>query len=119
MWALLDEGLLYRQVGGHKVMAEQIMKLVAASKLPNITIQILPISSGGHRGLTGAFIIADFVGTPSIVFMDDLLGGHVAEEAEPVAEVAMHFSTLRSEAHPKAVSLELMLKAAKEHEQLE
>lgn len=117
MWALLDEALLYREVGGHRVMHEQIMRLVAASETANVTIQVLPVSSGGHRGLTGAFIIADFIGSPSILFMDDLLGGHVAEEAEPVAEAALHFSTLRSEAYPRAVSRELMLKAAKEHEQ--
>jgi transcriptional regulator with XRE-family HTH domain len=114
MWVLLDEGLLYREVGSSEVMGEQVMKLVAASELPNVTIQILPMTAGGHRGLEGAFVIADFTGLPSIVFLDDLLGGRVTENAEEVAESTLHFSTLRSEAFPRAASRELMLKAAKE-----
>jgi transcriptional regulator with XRE-family HTH domain len=114
VWALLDEDLLYREVGSPEVMCEQVINLVAVSELPNVTIQILPKAAGGHRGLEGAFVIADFIGAPSIVFLDDLLGGRVTENADDVAESALHFSTLRSEALPKAASRELMLKAAKD-----
>jgi transcriptional regulator with XRE-family HTH domain len=114
IWALLDAGVLWREVAGPKVTHDQLMTLVKASELPNVTIQVLPSSVGGHRGLAGAFIIADFTGAPSIVFTEDLLGGHVAEEAEAVAEAALHFSTLRSEAIPKVGSQELILKAAEE-----
>jgi transcriptional regulator with XRE-family HTH domain len=114
IWAALDEGVLYREVGSPKVMHDQILALVAASELPNVTIQILPYSAGGHRGLAGAFAIADFTGAQSIVFLDDLLGGRVTEEAEAVSEAALHFSSLRSEALPKAASRDLVVKAAEE-----
>jgi len=114
VWALLDEGVLHREVGGPKVMHDQLMHLVAASELPNVTIQVLPYSAGGHRGLEGAFVIADFPTEQSIVFLDDLLGGHVVEDALGVAEAAVHFSSLRSEALPKAASRDLILKVAEE-----
>jgi hypothetical protein len=114
VWAVLDEAVLYREVGGPKVMHDQLMHLVAASELPNVTIQILPSSAGGHSGLLGAFIIADFPAEQSIVFLDDLLGGRVAEDATAVSEAAVHFSSLRSEALPKAASRDLILKVAEE-----
>jgi hypothetical protein len=114
VWALLDEGALYREVGGPKVMHDQLMHLVGASERPNVTIQILPSSVGGHSGLAGAFIIADFRTEQSIVFTEHLLGGQVIEDADAVAEAGLHFSSLRSEALPKAASRDLMMKAAEE-----
>jgi transcriptional regulator with XRE-family HTH domain len=114
VWALLDEGLLYRPVGGPKVMHDQLVHLVALSERPNVTIQVLPFSVGGHRGLEGAFIIADFRTGPSILFLDELLGGRVVEEAEAVAEAALHFTSLRSDALPRTASRDLMMKATEE-----
>lgn len=116
IWAVLGEGVLRCEVGAPPLMHHQIMKLVAASELPNVTIQILPSSAGGHSGLEGAFMIADFAGAQSIVSVDDILGGRVTEETADVSEVALHFNTLRSEALPRTVSREVMLKAAEECE---
>jgi transcriptional regulator with XRE-family HTH domain len=114
VWALLDEGVLHREVGGPKVMHDQLMHLIAASQLPNVTIQVLPYSAGGHSGLEGAFVIADFLAEQSILFLDDLLGGRVIEAALVVSEATLHFNSLRSEALPKAASRDLILKAAEE-----
>jgi len=114
VWTLLDESVLRKEVVGPKAMHDQIMELVAASELPNVTVQILPASSGGHRGLAGAFILADFTGEQSILFLVDLLGGRVTEETAEVSEAAVTFSSLRSEALPKVTSRELMAKVAAE-----
>jgi transcriptional regulator with XRE-family HTH domain len=114
VWALLDEGLLYRPVGGPKVMHDQLMHLVALSERPNVTIQVLPYSAGGHSGLAGAFAIADFAAGQSILFKDEISGGQVAEEAAIVAAAALHFTSLRSDALPRAASLDLLTKVAEE-----
>jgi transcriptional regulator with XRE-family HTH domain len=114
IWAVLDEAVLHHEVGGPEVMHDQLMSLVDASELPNVTIQILPYSTGGHSGLAGAFIIADFSTEPSIVFLEHLVGGHVAEDAPTVAQASLHFSTLRSEALPKSASREWLSKVAQE-----
>jgi hypothetical protein len=85
VWAVLDEGVLYCKVGGPEIMYGQLTRLVTVSELPNVTIQILPSSFGVHSGLAGAFIIADFAADPSILFVEDLVGGRVIEEAAVVA----------------------------------
>lgn len=92
MWALLDEGLLYRPVGGSRTMHDQLMHLVAMSERPNITIQVLPYSAEGHSGLEGAFIIADFPASQSILFTDEISGGQVVEDAAVVAVASLHFT---------------------------
>jgi transcriptional regulator with XRE-family HTH domain len=42
LWAVLDEAVLRRRVGGTAVMRQQLRALAQASEAPNITIQVLP-----------------------------------------------------------------------------
>ena len=67
LWALIDEGVLYRPVAPAEVMDDQLMYLAELSRRPNVTIQVVPYSAGGHTGLLGAFVIADLAGSLGIV----------------------------------------------------
>ena len=55
LWAVVDEAALRRQIGGAKVMREQLEFLVRASALPNVQIQILPV--GSDAGVGNSFSI--------------------------------------------------------------
>jgi transcriptional regulator with XRE-family HTH domain len=112
LYALLDEGILYRPVAPAPVMHHQLVHLVEMSRWPHITIQVVPYAAGGHSGLLGAFIIAELAAEQSIVFMEDISGGRIAEDAVGVSEVALRFEALRSEALPKAPSRDLIAKVA-------
>ena len=80
LWALIDEGVLYRPVAPAEVMHDQLMYLVEVSRRPNVTIQVVPYSAGGHTGLLGAFVIADLEGSLSIVYVEDITYGRVFED---------------------------------------
>jgi transcriptional regulator with XRE-family HTH domain len=112
LYALLDEGILYRPVAPAPVMHSQLVHLVEMSRWPHITIQVVPYTVGGHSGLLGAFIIAELAAEQRIVFMEDISGGRIAEDAVGVSEVALRFEALRSEALPKAASRDLIAKVA-------
>jgi len=114
LYALLDEGILYRPVASSSVMHDQFARLVEMSQWPHITIQIVPYAAGGHSGLAGAFIIADLPSAQSIVFIDDVSGGRVAEDGPARSEAELCFEALRSEALPKPASRDLIAKVAKE-----
>jgi transcriptional regulator with XRE-family HTH domain len=114
LWVLIDEGILYRPVAPVAVMRDQLDHLLAMSRLPNVTIQIVPYAAGGHSGLLGAFIVADLPTPQSIVFLDDASGGRVAEDSRVVSDVALRFDALRSDALPKVTSKDLIAKVAKE-----
>jgi Domain of unknown function (DUF5753) len=47
--ALIDQGALNREIGGPAVMRDQLMHLVAMSRRPNITVQIIPDGGPGYR----------------------------------------------------------------------
>jgi transcriptional regulator with XRE-family HTH domain len=114
LWALIDEGALYRPVAPAPVMRDQLEHVLAMSMLPSVTIQVVPYSAGGHSGLLGAFIIADLPTSQSILYMDDASGGSVAEEPARVSNVAYRFDTVRSDALPKVASRELIAKVVGE-----
>jgi transcriptional regulator with XRE-family HTH domain len=114
LWALIDEGVLYRPVAPAEVMHGQFMHLVEVSRLPNVTIQVLPYSAGGHTGLLGAFTIADLGSSPGIVNVEDITYGRVFEDPATVSQVTLHYKSLQSEALPKGASRELIARVAEE-----
>jgi transcriptional regulator with XRE-family HTH domain len=114
MWALIDEGVLYRPVAEPGVMHDQLMHLIAMSAEPNITIQLVPYSARGHSGLLGAATIAETSDNPGIVAIEDACDGRVAEDAEMVDTARMVFEALRSEAMNPSESRALIEKVAKE-----
>lgn len=57
LWAIIDEAVLRRPLGGAEVMRHQLEELVAATKLPNLTLQVTPFAVGGHTALSGFSIL--------------------------------------------------------------
>jgi len=51
LWLILDESVLLREFGGPDIMRGQLEHLHEASQLPNVTLQVLPFSSGVHPAL--------------------------------------------------------------------
>ena len=59
--AIIDENVIRRGIGGAEVMAAQLRHIEEVSRLPNVVIQIVPISRGAYPGLESAgFSILDF-----------------------------------------------------------
>jgi transcriptional regulator with XRE-family HTH domain len=114
LWALIDEGVLHRPVAAAEIMHDQLTCLVQVSRRPNITIQVVPYSAGGHTGLLGAFTIADLNGSPGTVNVEDITDGRVFEDPGMVSRVTLRYKSLQSEALPKGASRELIARVAEE-----
>lgn len=115
VWAVLDESVLMRPIGGGNIMREQVLHLAHLADQPNITVQIVPLAAGAHCGLAGAFAIADLAGAGEAVYLDSVTDGYIAENPTVVARVIMTFNTLRSEALPRRASRDLITKWAGEY----
>jgi DNA-binding XRE family transcriptional regulator len=74
LWAVVDEAALRRPVGGREVMRGQLERLIEATKLPNVTLQILPFDSGAHPAMVGSFAVLRFPDQelPDIVYLEHL-----------------------------------------------
>jgi transcriptional regulator with XRE-family HTH domain len=74
LWAVVDEAALRRPVGGSEVMRGQLERLIEATKLPNVTLQILPFALGAHPAMVGSFSVLRFPDEelPDIVYLEHL-----------------------------------------------
>ncbi|MFJ2258265.1 helix-turn-helix transcriptional regulator [Streptomyces sp. NPDC087844] len=92
-WAVMDETALRRPVGGPEVMRGQIDRLLEATTLPNVTLQIAPFSSGPHAGTYGPFVLFRFAmpELPDMVYSEYLTG---AVYLDARTEVATHLEVM-------------------------
>lgn len=54
-WAIMDEAAVRRQVGGVKVMNDQIEHLIRCAEEHRVILQIIPFLAGAHPGMEGNF----------------------------------------------------------------
>jgi transcriptional regulator with XRE-family HTH domain len=73
---VLDEAVLHRAVGGPEIMSEQLTRILDATKLPEVTLQVIPFSAGGHAAVECTFIVLSFDDepTPRVVYVEDVFG---------------------------------------------
>ena len=109
LWAILDEAVLRRPVGGPGVMREQLRVLGDAATRPNITLQVLPFTSGEHAGMDGGFTIFGFSQSAAsdVVNLDNTTGDLILEEPGDVEQYNQVFERLRSVALEPADSIAL------------
>lgn len=113
VWALLDEAVLRREVGGSKVMLDQLAHLADAARRPNITVQVIARSTA-HSGLHGAFAIAETSDMPAIVYLETADDGQTIEDPDMGARMSVRFDALRTEALTGSASLGLLEKVMDE-----
>ncbi|MEO3922870.1 helix-turn-helix transcriptional regulator [Micromonosporaceae bacterium B7E4] len=111
LFAVVDEAVLRRPVGGPKVMAEQLHAIVQACALPNVSVAVVPASAGAYPGLNGPLALATVDGR-TVAFLDDPLGGRVVEDPDQVAALDEVWEAIREYALPGRPSLELIMEAA-------
>ncbi|MFJ1746043.1 helix-turn-helix domain-containing protein [Streptomyces sp. NPDC088116] len=115
MWAVIDEAVIRRTVGGPDVMREQLRHLLTRAREPHITFQILPFATGAHAAAVGSFVILGGA-TPEldVVYVDILGGGLFMEKPQELARYKLAFEYLRAQALDIEASVALLNRVCKE-----
>ncbi|MGA8117532.1 MAG: helix-turn-helix transcriptional regulator [Actinocatenispora sp.] len=119
--SVLDEGLLWRQVGGQRVMIDQIERMIEIGQRSNVQIQILPSSAGAHAGMDGSFVVMDFPPLPTpfptiddrIAYVDLLVGAKYFDKPVEVTPYEAAWEQLRGDALSAGESEALLRRIAK------
>lgn len=111
--ALLDESVLHRQRGGQSVMHAQLQRVADVSKLPNVTIRILPLNIN-HGLAVDSFTIFQFGKAHETVLHDVVSLEHVTSELYVEGDTDTHqfklaFDHLAEESLSPRESRELIL----------
>jgi len=98
IWAVLDEPVVSRPVGGPDVMRQQLRHLIDLSARPKtpLTLQVLPLSAGAHHGMNGPFVILTFHSPtdPPMVYLETATDGLYIEEPSDIERYTLMFSHL-------------------------
>jgi hypothetical protein len=69
---IIDEAAIRRVVGGPHTMRRQLQRLREVSKLPNVTLRVVPFAMGLYRGLRVPYVVFEFddIQDPAILFLE-------------------------------------------------
>jgi transcriptional regulator with XRE-family HTH domain len=114
VWAVLDEAVLRRVVGGPAVMAAQLRHLSYIAALPNVTMQVLPFDVGAHASMGTAFSLLQFPepGETPIVYIEDHTSSQYLETPADIERYTLVFDHLRASALPPEQSAAFIRQAA-------
>ncbi|MFI8817446.1 MULTISPECIES: helix-turn-helix domain-containing protein [unclassified Streptomyces] len=110
LWAIIGEAALRTRTEDARIMSEQLARLLAASRWPNVTIQILPLSEPPHVGQTGAYSILGYGSHASldVVHIESLTQALYVEGRDNVAAYQDAIRALRARALSAADSADLI-----------
>lgn len=86
LWAVVDEAVVRRPLGGRAVMRAQLEHLLDLITLPNVTLQIVPFLAGGLTAAGGPFSILRFSEAylPDVVYLEQLTSAVYLDKREDV-----------------------------------
>ncbi|SDJ88451.1 Helix-turn-helix domain-containing protein [Actinopolyspora lacussalsi subsp. righensis] len=112
--AVVDEAALWRTVGERRVMYEQVVHLAECAEMPTVELQVLPLGSGAHCAMNGAFTLLEFAepADPEVLYVEYPTGSLHVEKASEVRAGRLLFEDLRSSALDFQESVKLIKKVA-------
>ncbi|MFJ7944481.1 helix-turn-helix domain-containing protein [Streptomyces sp. NPDC096354] len=115
VWAVLDEAVLRRQVGGPTVMAEALNHILKLARRHRIIVQVLPFSAGGHAAMDGGLKLMAFSDAPPLAYLDGLGSGQLLDDPASVAGYELTYDLLVASALSPEASLALIESVAEDH----
>lgn len=116
IWAILDEAVLRREIGGPRVMAAQLRHLLTLPKW--ITVQIVPFGNGGYPGTRGAMTIFEFderLHSP-VVYVECQAGNLYLEKEDDLHRCNLAYNHMTASALSKQESARLVEVVARQYE---
>jgi hypothetical protein len=110
LWAVLDEAVVRRPIGGQQVLRDQVSALVEAARLPHVRLQLVPFRAGGHAGAGGAFTLLRFSDPdlPDVVYIEQLTSALYLDRREDLDHYALAMEQLSAQAAPPDRTPELL-----------
>ncbi|GAA2801169.1 helix-turn-helix transcriptional regulator [Saccharopolyspora taberi] len=98
--SVVGEGALRRQVGGTRVMRGQLEHLIEMSRLPHVTLQVLPFRAGAHPAMVSPFTLLGFEEDPDMdaVYLENNVGATYLDRPRDISAYTEVFDRVRKHA---------------------
>jgi transcriptional regulator with XRE-family HTH domain len=116
LWAIVDEAVLRRPIGGPDVMRGQLERLIEAAEQPNVTLQVMPFEFGGHAAESGSFTIMRFpeFDLPDVVYLEQLTSALYLDKREDAERYTEVMELLSVESAPPERTAEILTRLVEE-----
>ena len=115
VWAILDESVLRRPIGGREVLREQLKHLAELATSRRIVLQVLPFSAGAHACSDGMMYLLSFKDGPDVVYIEGPGSGQLISQSSEVETCRLRYDLAKAVALSPAASVE-MIKAIMEEQ---
>ncbi|MCH0571409.1 XRE family transcriptional regulator [Streptomyces sp. MUM 136J] len=113
LWALLEEGVLRRPVGGPATMREQLQVLLSHAESSRVEVQVIPYGHGEHSLLDSTLTLMTMPNTATIAYVESNYSGQLIEDPVEAMKRRRAYDLLRANALSPRKSA-AMIKAAME-----
>ena len=116
IWAVMDEAVLRRPIGGTTVMRAQLFRLAEAARRPGVRLQVVPFARGGHAGASGSFSILRFEerDLPDVVYIEQLTSAVYLDQRADVEHYLEVVDQLSGEALTPTETVRFIERVARE-----
>ncbi|WP_062214175.1 helix-turn-helix transcriptional regulator [Streptomyces sp. NBRC 109706] len=116
LWVIIDETALRRSMGGRGLMRRQLAYLLEVSRLPHVTVQVVPFTAGAHSAIAGPVTVLRPPGgeLPDVVYLEQLTGGAYPDKPSEVEQYRHVMNRLSVEALPPAATTDFLFEALRE-----
>ncbi|MCO5968883.1 helix-turn-helix domain-containing protein [Actinoallomurus sp. WRP6H-15] len=116
LWAVIDEAALRRPIGGADTMRAQLRHLLEVAELPNVTVEVMPFSAGGHAAAGGPITLLRFPedDIPDVVYLEQLTNAVYATKTTDVDYYWHVLNRVVIEAEPPNASVKILQRILRE-----
>lgn len=116
LWAVIDESVLHRPIGGRKAHRAQLDQLLELTSLPHISVQVVPYERSGYA-VEGAFTLLRFAEPelPNIGYIEHIAGGLYLDRPDEIELIGRSLDRLAVDAETPDRSRQLLTKARAEN----
>ncbi|MER7482210.1 DUF5753 domain-containing protein [Streptomyces sp. NPDC126510] len=107
-WAILDEAVLHRAVGGKAVMCEQLAALLPLANTSHTTIQVVPFEAGACAFMSGTLILLTLPDNSTTVYEEGPRSGEIFDDRDTVTQRLREYDRMKACALPPRESAALI-----------
>ncbi|MEV5795055.1 helix-turn-helix transcriptional regulator [Streptomyces sp. NBC_01558] len=105
---VLEEATLRRRVGGTMARRQQFERLLEVGRLNNVTLQVMPMDSAAHPGMSGRIEVLKFEDGTAVARSDGAFNGRPTSDPRQLRVLELRYGTIRAQALPPGESLALV-----------
>ncbi|WP_221355589.1 helix-turn-helix domain-containing protein [Streptomyces beigongshangae] len=114
-WAIIDESVILRRVGGPACMYEQLVSLLAQADTPDSKVQVMPFSAGPHSLMGSALTLLTLPNGSTVAYEEGSQAGYLYEDPDAAKKRRRQYEVLRANALTLPESVKLIRKAMEDH----